>query len=145
MSFLLVKKLYDDAKIPERKTKFSAGMDLYLYIREPVEIKQNEVVVLGTGVAVSIPDGYEGQVRLRSSLGAKGVIIPNGVGTIDSDYRGEIKIILSNISKESVIVYPFERVAQLIINKVEFLTVFVVDKLDDTERGDGGFGSTGRL
>jgi len=137
------KKLCNDAIIPEYKTAGSAGMDICTideFILMPGERK-----IFQTGLAVAVEDGYEVQVRARSGLSAKeGVTVINGVGTIDSDYRGQIGVALVNLSDKVVHIHPGDRIAQLVVNKIEQPEIIVVDELGETIRGEGGFGSTGK-
>ena len=127
------------------QTEHSAGMDLAACIDEPVVIAPHERAVISTGIAIALPEGYEAQVRGRSGLAAKfGVMPANGVGTIDADYRGEIGVILLNTSTKPFTVEPDMRVAQLVIARYERAEWTEVDDLDETARGAGGFGSTGK-
>jgi deoxyuridine 5'-triphosphate nucleotidohydrolase len=127
---------------PTYQTPGSAGMDLCS--TEDVALQPLERSLVGTGVRMAIPKGFEGQVRPRSGLALKkGVSMVNTPGTIDSDYRGEIKCLLINLSQEPVLLAKGERIAQLVIVPVSQAYLEVVDDLDDTERGEGGFGSTG--
>lgn len=135
---------YNDLPLPHYATEGSAGMDIYAAIDSPLIIEPNSTVLIPTAIAISLPIGYECQVRSRSGLAAKhGIFALNAPGTIDSDYRGEIKIILSNFSKEPFIINRGDRIAQLVIAKYERIEWEVRDKLDETPRGCGGFGSTG--
>lgn len=137
------KKLSKDAKLPEYKTTGSAGMDVYSI--ENCFLHPLERRILKTGIAVEIPSGYEIQVRPRSGLACKeGISVINTPGTIDADYRGEIGICLVNLSNEMYPVKVGDRIAQLVVNKIEQPEIVEVDELDVTERGDGGFGSTGK-
>ena len=130
---------------PKYATEFSAGMDLKANIVEPVELEPLERAMVPTGLYIELPDGYEAQVRPRSGLAAKfGITVANAPGTIDADYRGEIKVILINLSKEKFVINPGERVAQMVIAKYEKVEWQEVGQLSDSERGEGGFGSTGR-
>jgi len=135
-----------NAKIPTKGSEFAAGWDIYSL--EETEIKFRSSVRLRTGLHVAIPQGFEGQVRARSSLGSKGLILPHSIGTIDSDYRGELFILMTWIGEgESYLVKSGERIAQLVIApipEVKFSEV-KIDDLGKTERGEGGFGSTGRF
>ena len=132
-------------ELPKYETEGSAGLDVRASIKEPIEIKSLERVLIPTGIRIAVPAGYEVQVRPRSGLALKhGITLLNTPGTVDSDYRGELKIIVANLSKETYIVNPEERIAQLILNKVEQMEWAVVDSLDETERGIGGFGHTGK-
>jgi len=131
--------------IPLYSTKQSAGMDLRADLTEPLVLKPFERKLIPTGLYIQLPDGYEAQVRPRSGLAInKGVTVLNSPGTIDADYRGEIKIILINLSQEEFIINHGERIAQMIISaykQVEWEEVF---QLEDSERGEGGFGHTGK-
>ncbi len=130
--------------IPSYKTIGSAGMDLYANIVEPIVLKPLDRVLIPTGLYISIPDGYEAQIRARSGLALKhGICLANGIGTIDSDYRGEIGVILINLSKEKYVINKGDRIAQIVFLKYERVEFNEVDFLDDTERGKGGFGHTG--
>jgi dUTP pyrophosphatase len=129
--------------LPEYKTAGAACMDLEASIQTTVEIMPWETLIIGTGIFVEIPEGWCIEVVARSSLHKRGLIQPNGVGIIDSDYRGEIKLILTNISDSPVFIYPGERLAQMMLRKVERIEWDVVGVLSNTARGDGGFGSTG--
>ena len=126
-------------------TPGSAGLDLYACVDEPVEIPPKQLEMIGTGYAIALPPGYEGQVRPRSGLALKHKIgVLNSPGTIDSDYRGEIKVILFNFGDQPYSVSDRERIAQLVIATVPFVVFEEVDRLDETERGAGGYGHTGR-
>ncbi len=130
--------------IPEYKTKGSSGIDLYANVDSPTTIKQFHRVLVPTGIYVSIPEGYEGQIRARSGLALKhGISLANGIGTIDSDYRGEIKVILINFGEKPFVVEKGDRIGQLVFLKYESVKFKLVDKLDETKRGSGGFGHTG--
>lgn len=132
----------DGASLPRYQTEGSAGMDLVS--TEPVELAPGERKLVGTGIHVAIPAGFEGQVRPRSGLAVRhGISMVNTPGTIDSDYRGEIKVLLINLGDSVVKLGQGERVAQLVICPVTRADWLVVESLDDTERGGGGFGSTG--
>ena len=131
--------------VPSYATELSAGMDLKANITEPVTIESLERAIVPTGLFIELPEGYEAQVRPRSGLAAKfGVTVANAPGTIDADYRGEVEVILVNLSKEKFVVNPGERIAQMVIAKYEKIEWQEVDQLGETERGAGGFGSTGR-
>ncbi len=133
-----------DLVTPKQATLGSAGIDLLAAIDKDVVIKAGTVEIIPTGIAISLPLGYEGQVRPRSGLAAKyGITVLNSPGTIDADYRGEIKAILINHSKEDFIISQGMRVAQLVIAKHETVELIEVVSLDETERGSKGFGSTG--
>lgn len=130
--------------LPEYKTKGAAGVDLKANIEEEIVLKPLERKLIPTGLYVEIPEGYEGQVRPRSGLAIKhGVTVLNAPGTIDSDYRGEICVILINLGNEDFVINPGDRIAQFVLNKYECIDFELMDKLSDTERGEGGFGHTG--
>lgn len=130
---------------PSYATEKSAGMDLKANIEEPITLGMLERAMVPTGLFIALPDGYEAQVRPRSGLAAKhGISVTNSPGTIDADYRGEIKVLLVNLSKEPFTINPGERIAQMVIARHEKVEWVEVELLDETERGEGGFGSTGR-
>ncbi len=130
--------------IPAYETEGSAGMDLRANITEAITLKPLERAIVTTGLYIALPQGYEAQVRPRSGLAAKkGITVLNAPGTVDADYRGEIGVILVNLSNDDFIVNDGERVAQLVIAKHERVNWQEVTVLDETERGTGGFGSTG--
>lgn len=130
---------------PAYATEKSAGMDLKADIREPVTLAPLERAMIPTGLFIALPDGTEAQVRPRSGLAARyGISVLNAPGTVDADYRGEIKVILVNLSNEAFTVNPGERIAQLVVARYEKVEWDEVEVLDETERGEGGFGSTGR-
>lgn len=142
---ILLKRLSDSVDLPVYQTEHSAGMDLSAAIEAPVTLLPHERAVIPTGIAIALPAGYEAQIRGRSGLAAKNGVMPaNGVGTIDADYRGEIGVILLNTSNEPFVVEPGMRVAQLVIARYERAKWEEVEDLDQTERGAGGFGSTGK-
>lgn len=131
--------------LPKYETSGSAGIDVRANIEEPITLNSLERALIPTGIKMAIPSGYEVQVRPRSGLAIKhGITMLNSPGTIDSDYRGEIKVIVVNLSKESYVIQPNERIAQLVLNKVEQMEFVEVEILDETERGEGGFGHTGK-
>ena len=131
--------------VPAYATELSAGMDLKANITEPVTRASLERAMIPTGIYIELPEGYEAQIRPRSGLAAKfGVTVVNAPGTVDADYRGEVKVILVNLSKDPFVINPGERIAQMVIAKYEKIEWEEVEELGDTERGDGGFGSTGR-
>ena len=137
-------KLAKGAVMPEYKTSGAAGADVHALVDSPIELKPGDKTMIGTGLFFAIPNGYEIQVRPRSGLAAKnGVTVLNTPGTIDSDYRGELKVILVNLGKEPFIVNNGDRIAQIVAAPVTQASFKVVDSLDETERGSGGFGSTG--
>ncbi|MGN1045877.1 MAG: dUTP diphosphatase [Candidatus Cryptobacteroides sp.] len=131
--------------LPEYATPLSAGLDLKANITEPLTLEPLERVLVPTGLFIALPEGTEAQVRPRSGLAAKhGITVLNSPGTIDADYRGEIKVILVNLSKEPFVINPGERIAQMVVARFERAQWVAVQELDATERGEGGFGSTGR-
>lgn len=131
--------------LPKYETSGSAGMDVRANIEEPIILGSLERVLVPTGLKIVIPEGYEVQVRPRSGLAIKhGITLLNTPGTIDSDYRGELKIIMVNLSKDEYTINPQERIGQLVLNKVAQMELVEVDSLDETERGAGGFGHTGK-
>ena len=130
--------------LPEYSTGSSAGMDLRANLEEAVSLKPLERRLIPTGMFIELPEGYEAQIRPRSGLAIKkGISVLNTPGTIDADYRGEIGIILVNLSNETFMVVHGERICQMVINKVETISWKKVDNLEDSARGDGGFGHTG--
>ena len=143
---LRVKKLSERATVPAYQTEGAAGMDLCacLAADESVTLAPGQIALVPTGLAVAIPRGFEGQVRARSGLSTKhGIGLPNAPGTIDSDYRGELRVAVINFSREPFVVTHGLRIAQLVIAPVAHAEIAVVAELDDTARGGGGFGSTG--
>jgi dUTP pyrophosphatase len=130
--------------LPRYQTPGSAGMDLHAALPEAVILEPRARLKVPTGLSVAIPHGYEGQVRPRSGLAAKhGVTVVNTPGTVDSDYRGEIAVVLVNLGTEPVTIAPLDRIAQIVFARHEIATLVEVTDLDDTERGAGGYGSTG--
>ena len=130
--------------LPSYETLGSAGMDLRANIEEVINLQPFERVAIATGLFIELPQGFEAQIRPRSGLSLKtGLSIPNSPGTIDSDYRGEIKVIVANLSNTVVEIKDGDRIAQMVIAKYERAEWKVVTNLDETERGSGGFGSTG--
>lgn len=133
-----------DLPLPAYKTNGAAGLDLYANVEESIVLKPMERKLIPTGIHISIPEGYEAQIRARSGLAINhGIGLVNGIGTIDSDYRGEIKVILINFGEKDFIINKGDRIAQIIFSKIEQVTLKQVNSLDDTDRGDGGFGHTG--
>ena len=131
--------------VPAYQSEHAAGMDLMADIEAEFTLDPMSRVAIPTGFALDIPEGFEGQVRPRSGLAFKeGITVINAPGTIDADYRGEIKVLLVNLGNEPVLLHPGDRVAQLVISPVVRASVEEVDSLEDTTRGDGGFGHTGR-
>ena len=130
--------------LPKYQTELSAGMDLYANIDEPITLKPLERTLVKTGLFISLPKGYEAQVRPRSGLAFKnGITVLNTPGTIDADYRGEIGVILVNLSSQDFTINDGDRIAQMVIAKHETAIWEEVENLDETERGEGGFGSSG--
>ena len=131
--------------LPSFATANSAGVDLRAKIANSVTLGALERVIIGTGLKIALPEGYEAQVRPRSGLAAKhGITVLNAPGTIDADYRGEIGVILVNLSNEPFTIHPGERIAQLVLAQYEQVEWKLQETLDTTERGSGGFGSTGK-
>ncbi|MGV3697670.1 dUTP diphosphatase [Flavobacterium sp.] len=142
MTVKIINKSQHD--LPNYETIASAGMDLRANLSEPIELKPLERAIIKTGLFIELPIGYEAQVRPRSGLAAKkGITVLNSPGTVDADYRGEIGVILVNLSNENFVVENGERIAQLIIAKHERAEWIAVKALSETSRGEGGFGSTG--
>lgn len=132
-------------ELPKYETEGSAGMDVRANIKEPITLKSLERILVPTGLKVAIPEGYEIQVRPRSGLAIKhGITMLNTPGTVDSDYRGELKVIVVNLSNETYTIEPNERIGQFVLNKIEQIEFVEVEELDSTERGEGGFGHTGK-
>ncbi len=132
------------SQLPKYHSEGASGLDLRAAIPEPVPIRPLERILVPTGISVAIPPGYEGQVRPRSGLALrKGITVLNAPGTIDSDYRGEIKVILINLSEETHQIQPGDRIAQIVFAPVARIEWELVDELPQTSRNSGGFGSTG--
>ena len=145
MTVLKIKRLAHNRFVPEYKTEGAAGMDLCAAITEPVTLKPLERALIPTGLKIELEHGYEAQIRPRSGLSIKhGITLINCVVTIDEDYRGEVCIPVVNISNETYTIQPDERIAQMIIARVEQAEIDVVTELTETMRGAGGFGSTGK-
>jgi len=133
-------------KIPAYETAYSAGVDLRAFVENPLILRPLERVVINTGLFIEIPVGYEAQVRPRSGLAAKfGITVLNSPGTIDADYRGEIGVILINLSDKEFIINNGDRIAQMVISKHEQAELIEVEELNETQRGSGGFGHSGRV
>jgi len=131
--------------LPKYATAGSSGMDIRAHLDQPISLKPLERTLVPTGLFIELPKGYEGQVRPRSGLALKqGLTCLNSPGTIDADYRGEIKIILVNLSQEEQVINPGDRIAQLVIQRVEQVTWKPTEELNETERSSGGFGHTGQ-
>ena len=132
-------------ELPAYATASSAGLDLIAALDQTITLRPLERKIIGTGLKIALPEGYEAQVRPRSGLAAKhGLTVLNAPGTIDADYRGEIGVILVNLSNEAVEINPGERIAQLVVAQYTQVDWQVVESLDSTDRGEGGFGSTGK-
>ena len=145
MTVLKIEQLPHNNFLPEYKTEGAAGMDLCAAIAEPVTLKPLERTLVPTGIKIELEHGYEAQIRPRSGLSIKhGITLINCVGTIDEDYRGEVCIPVVNLSNETYTIMPDERIAQMVIAKVEQAEIKVAVALSATTRGEGGFGSTGK-
>ena len=139
-----VTKLHEDAVLPEFQTAGAAGADVHARLDEPVVLQPLERKIIPTGLAMEVPVGYEIQIRARSGMSIKhGITMVNGIGTIDSDYRGEVGVLAINLSQEPFTVEPGMRIAQMVVAKYETFTWKEVDSLSDTDRGEGGYGSSG--
>ena len=144
MTKIQIKKISNEVLTPKYETLGSSGMDLAAHIEHNITINSGDKALVPTGFSLSIPQGYEVQIRPRSGLAAKkGITVLNTPGTIDSDYRGEVKVILINLSKKSFIVEKGLRIAQMVLCPVIKAKLKEVESLEDTQRGSGGFGSTG--
>ena len=142
---LKIFRMGHNKSVPEYKTKGAAGMDLCAAIEEPITLQPLERKLIPTGLKIELEHGYEAQIRPRSGLSIKhGISLINCVGTVDEDYRGEVCVGLVNVSNEPYTIEPQERIAQMVIAKYEQAEIQVVTELSDTERGTGGFGSTGK-
>jgi dUTP diphosphatase len=131
--------------LPTYATKGSAGMDLRAQLDQSITLEPLDRCLVPTGLFIELPDGYEAQIRPRSGLAIKqGITCLNTPGTIDSDYRGEIKVILINLSKEPQVIHHSDRIAQMVINKIEMAELISVEQIEETVRGEGGFGHTGK-
>ena len=138
-------KLRSDAILPEYQTEHAAGMDLHACLDAPKVLESMERAIIATGIAVAVPVGYEAQVRARSGLSIKhGVTVVNGVGTVDSDYRGEVGVLVVNLGKDPFTVEPGMRIAQMVIARHERASWQLVEALAVTDRGTAGYGSTGK-
>ena len=144
MTILQIKKLHKQVQLPKYQTAGSSGLDLQANISEPMVLKAGEIILVPTGLAIALQEGYEAQVRPRSGLALKnGITVLNSPGTIDSDYRGEISVILINHSKQDFTITCGLRIAQLVIAQYAVAKIIEVEELSATNRGEGGFGSTG--
>lgn len=137
---LKIKRLNNKAKIPKRMTEGAVGLDIYM--PEFRVLWTGDIIKVCTGIAMEIPSGYHGEVHIRSSYGIRGIRLANCTGIIDSDYRGELVLYLINDNRVPVPIYEGERIAQFVLVKDPNFKVVEVDKLSETERGEGGFGST---
>lgn len=141
---LQIKRLSGLAELPRYQSDHAAGMDLHAAIAQPIEIPPGEIRLIACGFAIAVPQGFEAQVRPRSGLASRhGISMPNAPGTIDADYRGEVKVPLINLGREPFSVEPKMRIAQMVIAPVARCRIEEVVELDETIRGAGGFGSTG--
>jgi dUTP pyrophosphatase len=144
MTEILIKRLSDKVVLPKYETEGSSGLDLAAHTNENIEIKPGSTAIIPTGIAISIPKNFEIQIRPRSGLAAKNQIsVLNTPGTIDADYRGELKVILINLGTKSFLVENGARIAQMVLCPVVKANLKEVKTLEDTKRGSGGFGSTG--
>jgi dUTP pyrophosphatase len=131
--------------LPTYQTKQAAGVDLMAFLEGPLVIEPMDRVLVGTGLYIALPEGYEAMIRPRSGMAFKhGITVINTPGTIDADYRGELKIALINLSKEAFTIHNGDRIAQMVVNKYEQVAFKITDSLDTTERGSGGYGHTGK-
>ena len=141
---VLVKKLSPEVQLPTYKTSGASGMDLMAFIKSSVTIKPKTSFLIPTGLSIAFSEDYEVQIRPRSGLAAKNNIsVLNTPGTIDSDYRGEIKVVLINLSKQEFLIHPKDRIAQMVFSNISQVKFKEVNDLDTTKRGTDGFGSTG--
>ena len=144
MTEVLIKRLSKNIELPKYETNGSSGMDLSADIEKKIKIEPGKTSIIPTGISVSIPKNFEIQIRSRSGLAAKSQIsVLNSPGTIDADYRGELKVILINLSNQTFVVERGARIAQMVLCPIVKAKFREVDNLDDTDRGAGGFGSTG--
>lgn len=139
-----ITRLRDNAIIPVYQTKHSAGADMHACIEEPITLMPMQRAAIPTGLSIEIPDGFEFQIRARSGLAIKnGISMINGIGTIDSDFRGEMHVLLINLGDKPFVIEPDMRIAQAVVAKYEHVSWREVDSLNETSRGKGGLGSTG--
>jgi dUTP pyrophosphatase len=132
--------------LPAYQSKLAAGMDLYASNQEKITLEPGDIKLIPTGIRIAIPEGYEVQIRARSGLALKhGLSLVNGIGTIDGDYRGEIKVIIVNLGKKAYTINFGERIAQMVVKKYVAAKFELVDLLEETERGEGGFGHSGHF
>lgn len=140
-----IKKLSNTAIVPTKGSEYAAGLDLYADLKEAIQVNPGDTLKVPTGIAMSIPNGLFGAIYARSGLATKQGLAPaNKVGVIDSDYRGEIVVVLYNQSPIPQVVHPGDRIAQIVIQPYIDYEIDIVDELDETERGESGFGSTGK-
>lgn len=131
--------------VPDYMTKGAAGMDLYADLEEALLLNPMEIRMIPTGIFIHLPEGFEAQIRARSGLSSKyGITMINGIGTIDSDYRGEIKVPLINLGPESYLIQPGERICQMVVKQYVLAQLELVEQLEESDRGQGGFGHSGR-
>lgn len=141
---MIIKIKSESGQLPQYETEGSSGMDIKAYIEEPITIEPGKRALIPTGLYMEIPTGYEVQIRARSGLAVKyGIGLTNGIGTIDSDYRGEIKVALINWGEDTFVVNDGDRVAQMVVSRYEKVDIIKVEELNETARGSGGFGHTG--
>lgn len=139
-----IKKINKNAILPEYQTEYSAGMDLHACIDEPIILQPLGRIMVPTGIAIELPFGFEAQVRARSGLSIKhGITMVNGIGTVDSDYRGELSVLVVNLGNESFTIESGMRIAQVVITRYEHIVWDQVESLSKTKRGSGAYGSTG--
>ncbi|MDF2615298.1 MAG: deoxyuridine 5-triphosphate nucleotidohydrolase Dut [Clostridia bacterium] len=144
---LFIKKIEgaEDLEIPKYMTSGASGVDLYAHVKETTILGPGEYKLISTGIAIELPIGFEAQIRGRSGLAAKhGIGLVNGIGTIDADYRGEIKVILINWGRIPFEIQRGDRIAQMVVQRVEQVNFILTDTLTNTKRGEGGFGHTGK-
>ena len=142
---VLIKRLSPSVQLPSYKTNGASGMDLMAFIEQPIELEPGKSCLVPTGLSVAFPEEFEIQIRPRSGLAAKNnITVLNTPGTIDSDYRGELKIILFNHGNENFLINNSDRIAQMILTPIIKIELQETDELPDTVRGEGGFGSTGK-
>jgi dUTP pyrophosphatase len=138
-----IKKVKPGAILPQYQTGQAAGMDLHACLDEPITLAVMERRMIPTGLSIALPVGYEAQIRARSGMSIKhGITMVNGIGTVDADYRGEVGVLIINLGQEPFVIEPDMRIAQLVISRYETITWKETDSLDETVRGEGGFGST---
>jgi dUTP pyrophosphatase len=134
----------EDLPLPAYMTEGAAGMDLYANVPEDVTLAPGDITAVPTGVIIALPNGFEAQIRSRSGLALKhGITMINGVGTVDSDFRGEVRALLANMGKEPFVIRRGDRIAQMIISRAERVSWTIAEETPETQRGAGGFGSTG--